>query len=167
MPLLPKVLLAYATMKMMTVYINPKTSAPVKFSGFPGGMAESVFLFFLSLKKKYKVTPIAPRKTIPSGKAKVLNNSGLKIMIQMKTRITIIDEAASMAIAQFSDKSGCSLLFREKTQVTAVLETSPPMIPLSNIPLPAPMIRINTYPIKPKPDVRMMTHPISRGLITS
>src|SRR5690606_2330135 len=52
------------------------------------------------------------------------------------------------------------------TQVTAVLETKPPIIPDNSIPFPEPSSFIRIYPTKPNPDVNITTHPISLGFKT-
>ncbi len=86
---------------------------------------------------------------------------------QMSTRINMIDEAARIAVAQLAERASLALLFFAQIQVTAVLDTSPPTIPPIRIPFFAPRNFIRIYPIRPRPEVRMMTQPISLGLRTS
>src|SRR5690554_8087510 len=78
----------------------------------------------------------------------------------------IMEEAAKMAVAQWEESAGASLLFLAKIQVTIVLETNPPTIPVNKMPRSCPKNLINKYPKKPNPEVRIMIHLIYWRLTT-
>jgi hypothetical protein len=91
----------------------------------------------------------------------------LTTAISTRMRGNMIEQASTIAEAKVFPSSGASLLFCENDSVTAVLETRPPVMPVSMSPFFDPSTFTITYPKKLMPAISTTLYQTWRGLSTS